>query len=72
MAAPVQNFQSRLDAVQVQLTTQNQDDPWQELLDQAIRLLESVSRHPALQDYSANKRKLDEIEQRLGYGAYPQ
>jgi len=42
------------------------------LLNQVVALLEAVSRHPALRDYSANQRKLDEIEQRLSSGAYPQ
>jgi hypothetical protein len=67
------DFKNRFDAAQGRIRNQSQDaDELQTLLDQAITLLESVSQHPAIRDYNANKRKLDEIEQRLGYGAYPQ
>jgi hypothetical protein len=44
----------------------------QALLEQAITLLEWMSQHPALRDYGDHQRRLDEIEQRMGYGAYPQ
>jgi len=64
-------FQSRLDAAQGRLQTQNQDDGLETLLDKAITLLETISLHPALRDYSANLRKIEEIEQRLMQGAYP-
>ncbi|MGP8200210.1 MAG: hypothetical protein ACLQU4_11990 [Limisphaerales bacterium] len=67
------DFRTRFDAARAGVESQAQSaEELQALLDQAITLLESVSQHPALRDYSANQRKLEEIEQRLGYGAYPQ
>jgi hypothetical protein len=67
------DLKNRFDAVQGGVRNQAQSaEEMQALLDQAITLLESVSQHPAFQDYSANQRRLEEIEQRLGYGAYPQ
>jgi hypothetical protein len=69
-AAPAPEvFQSRLDAIQVQASSQDQTDQWQELLNQAITLLESISRHPALQDYAANKHKLDDLQQLIEQSA---
>ncbi len=67
------DLQNRFDAAQGRIGNPGQRaEELQALLDQAIALLEAVSQHPALRDYSASKRQLDEIEQRLGYGAYPQ
>jgi len=67
------DFQNRFDAAQGRIRNQAQSaDELQALLDQIITLLESLSQHPAIRDYSANQRKLEEIEQRLGYGSYPQ
>lgn len=67
------DFKNRFDAVRGLIGNHAEDgEELRELLEQAITLLESISQHPAIQDYSANQRKLEEIEQRLGYGAYPQ
>lgn len=71
-AAAGADFERRFDAVQSRLQTASPDDPVPALLDRALTLLESISQHPALRDYSATQRKLEEIEQRLGAGAYPQ
>ena len=61
------DLKNRFDSAQDRVRNQAQsDEELQALLDQAITLLESVSQHPALRDYSANQRKLEEIEQRLG------
>jgi hypothetical protein len=66
-------LKNRFDAAQGGVRNQAQStEELEALLDQAVTLLESVSRHPAIRDYSANQRKLEEIEQRLGYGSYPQ
>jgi hypothetical protein len=60
------DFKNRFDAAQGRINNHAQDaEELPALLDQAITLLESVSQHPALRDYGANKRKLEEIEQRL-------
>jgi hypothetical protein len=67
------DFKNRFDAARDRLRNDAQNpDEMQELLDQAITLLDSISQHPAIRDYGASKRKLEEIEQRLGYGSYPQ
>jgi len=67
------DFKNRFDAAQDRIGNHAQSgEELEGLLDQAITLLESISQHPAIREYSANKRKLEEIEQRLGYGAYPQ
>ena len=67
------DFQNRFEAAQGRIRNQPQGtEELQALLDQAITLLEAFSRHSAIRDYEANKRQLDEIEQRLGYGSYPQ
>jgi hypothetical protein len=64
---------NRLDAVRRNIGNNAESaGDLQALLDQAITLLESLSQHPAIRDHGANKRKLEEIEQRLNYGAYPQ
>ena len=65
-------YKNRFDAAQGRLKNNSSNEEAQALLEQAIALLESLSEHPAIQDYGENKRKLDEIEQRLGYGSYPQ
>jgi hypothetical protein len=60
------DLKNRFDTARGGLGNQAQSaEELQALLDQAITLLESVSQHPALRDYSANKRMLEEIEQRL-------
>ena len=60
------DLRNRFDAARGGVGNQAQSaEESQALLDQAITLLESVSRHPAIRDYSANQRKLEEIEQRL-------
>ena len=60
------DLRNRFDAARGGVGNQAQSaEETQALLDQAITLLESVSRHPAIRDYSANQRKLEEIEQRL-------
>jgi len=70
---PMRDFSVRLDAAKSNLGRPPQAaEEWPALLDQAITLLEGISQHPALGEFSAQKRRLDEIEQRLGYGAYPQ
>jgi hypothetical protein len=67
------NFGSRIFAAQDRLKNQaDSRQQWEALLDQAVTLLESISQHPAVRDYNATKRKLDEIEQRLESGGYPQ
>jgi hypothetical protein len=60
------DFKNRFDTAQGGVRSQAQSAGELEgLLDQALTLLESLSRHPALHDYAANQRKLEEIEQRL-------
>jgi hypothetical protein len=59
------NFKIRFDAVRGRIGNQGQDGELEAMLDQAITLLESLSQQPAIRDYSANQRRLDEIEQRL-------
>ena len=60
------DLKNRFDAAQGGVRNQAQSaEELQALLEQAVTLLESVSRHPAIRDYSANQRKLEEIEQRL-------
>jgi len=66
-------YKDRFDAARRAAQEQGQNaEEMQALLEQAITLLERVSQHPALADYSAQRRRLEEIEQRLGSGAYPQ
>jgi hypothetical protein len=61
------DLKNRVDSARGGVRSQAQGaEELEALLDQAVTLLESVSRHPALRDHSANQRKLDEIEQRLG------
>lgn len=67
------DFENRIDAARNRIGTQDDhEDETQALLERAVGLLETVSAHPAIRDYAATKRKLEEIEQRLGYGSYPQ
>jgi cell division septation protein DedD len=66
------DLKNRFDAAQSRIRDNAQSEELEALLDQAVTLLESLSQHPAIRDYSANQRKLEEIEQRLGYGSYPQ
>jgi hypothetical protein len=67
------DLRNRFEAARAGAQNQAQSaEELQALLEQAITLLEFASQHPALRDYSANQQKLEEIEQRLGYGAYPQ
>lgn len=71
--AKVGRYQTRLETARTRLRDQAEPEKeWAALVEQAIALLDSISQHPALTNYAANKRKLDEVEQRLGYGAYPQ
>jgi hypothetical protein len=66
------DLRNRFDAARSRIRNNAQGEELQALLDQAVALLESLSLHPAIRDHAANKRKLEEIEQRLGYGSYPQ
>jgi hypothetical protein len=60
------DFQNRFDAARGRIGNHAQSaGELQALLDQAIRLLESVSQHPALRDAADMKRRLDTMEQRL-------
>jgi hypothetical protein len=60
------DFRNRFDSAQGRIGNHGQNtEELEALLDQAVTLLESVSQHPAIRDYGANKRKLEEIEQRL-------
>jgi hypothetical protein len=59
-------LKNRFDAARGGVRNQAQSaEELQALLDQAVTLLESVSQHPAIRDWSAQKRKLEDIEQRL-------
>jgi len=75
VAAPINTgaYKIRIDAAQSQIQGQAQGGTeLEELLERAITLLETVTQHPALRDFSDYQRRLDEIEQRLSQGSYPQ
>lgn len=60
------DYKGRIDTARSRIGNQEQGmEQLQELLEQAVSLLETLSTHPAIRDYDSNKRKLDEIEQRL-------
>jgi hypothetical protein len=66
-------YKIRIDAAQDQIQRQSADtDGLEELLERAISLLETVARHPAMREYADHQQRLDEVEQRLSQGAYPQ
>jgi hypothetical protein len=60
-------YKNRVDAVRGQLNNQNPGG--EELLEQAVSLLEAVARHPAMADYAGLKQRLDNVEQTLNSSA---